>query len=118
MLHIPGHRYDVDQFYLEDLLEARLRTTLAKARLAAGTSTAGSVHSAVAAAASQAQVMPEGACLTVRAAYRDAQRLEYRQQQQMLGYTVRLVLNVVQNTLGGRRVRKWHMTTTFRMRVS
>jgi hypothetical protein len=28
-LHIPGRTYHVDQFYLEDLIEARLRTTLA-----------------------------------------------------------------------------------------
>jgi hypothetical protein len=28
-LHIPGRTYHVDQFYLEDLIEARLRTALA-----------------------------------------------------------------------------------------
>lgn len=27
--HIPGYTYDVDEFYLEDLIEARLRTALA-----------------------------------------------------------------------------------------
>ncbi len=65
-LHIPGQTFDVDEYYLEDLIEARLRASLA-------------------AAARGATVMPADASLAIT---QDVREMNFWQEKEMLGYRV------------------------------